>query len=433
MAAAATPSQQVLLLDPGLILADDNIRYSRKRSRLDSLKADILEHGGIHTPGEVEQLTPPVDGKKYRLTVGDYRLHAIMELNEQDHADLLFPAIVRPGRPPVDRVRRQLSENLERESMSPLDTATAIKKLLDLDVSKSDIRTIFARPGGKKGVEMIPASNAWLNMTLSFLDLDKPIREKIHLGLVGVAAAYELTKVAPEKRQAVLEKAEADRLKEIEREQSQESKLLATEKKSQEAQAKIDAEKMLLDVNKDELKLAKEQLKAKVEESTKAYSTVQMETDKEAKKIAEEHWLALEADVKGVKKLVADKTAEVTRREGKLTGGSKVADGLKAKLAEARTKTAAKGKGKKVGPTARQVKLSAKAAGEGNKVPLSVADIRGAVAAMVKSSYQTVKLVGQQLMACFDGGPTEKEMIEAVAIIVGDKPEPKVKPQAKSA
>lgn len=427
-----TPSTATILnIDPTSILADDadNIRYGLKRSRVDSLKTDILNYGGIHTPGEVEPLTPPQNGKKYRLTVGKYRHAAITELNAQDGAGLLFPAIVKNSGTPVDRIKRQISENNERESMSPLDTAVAIKKLLDNGVNKSEIRTIFARPGGKKGTEVVPASNAWVNMTLSFLQLSKPIQEKIHLGLVGVAAAYELTKVSPDKQKAVLERAEEARVKEQESESKMEERLLNDEKRTKAAQDKVEAKAMLLSVTKDELGVAEVQLKEKLGASVAAYQANQSlpkDAPAEAKKQAEEAWLALEADVKGAKKLVADKKAAIAKLETVVSGTTKVAEDLKKRLENARL---AKSKGKTAaGPTSRAVKQAAKAEGDGNHVALSLAEIRVAVAAMARSGFPTVKRIGKELTACFDGITTDKMMIEAVAIMVGDKPAPKVKP-----
>ncbi len=50
---------------------------------------------------------------------------------------------------------------------------------------------------------------------------------------------------------------------------------------------------------------------------------------------------------------------------------------------------------------------------------------------MAKSSYRTIKFMGKALTDCCDGGPTTKETIELIAIFVGDKPAPKVKPAAK--
>ena len=225
-------------LDPSVILADSNSRFGLKPLRVESLKLSILQEGGVMTPVEVEPLEKPVDGHLYRLTAGFYRHAAVTELNEKDSAGLTLPAIVKPLGDETVRLKRQLAENMERENQSPMDKAVAIKRLVDAGVPRIEIRKIFSTPGGRKGLVVQIASNSFINMTLSFLDLPKAIQEKIHDGRVGVAAAYELTKVNPEKRAAVLERAEADRIKAIEAEEKDEQKFLDSEKKAQEAREK---------------------------------------------------------------------------------------------------------------------------------------------------------------------------------------------------
>lgn len=423
--------QTILNLDPADILVGDNVRYGLKSHKKDALKASILEFGGVHTPIEVEKLDPPQDGKHYQLTVGAYRHAAASELNTSDNAGVTLPAIVRAAGSPVERLKRQVSENQDRENMSPLDTAVAIKKLMAAGVTKNEIRTIFARPGGKKGTEIVPASNAWVNMSLSFLDLPKSIQEKIHLGLVGVAAAYELTKVSPEKRVDVLEKAEAERKRLQDREEGDEEKYLNAEKKLKAEEDKINAAKMLVDVKRDELKIAKEQHDAKVKAGKDAYDAMRkVGLSAEEKAKAEETFKAIEADVKGTEKAIAAKAKELDREEQKISGSTKVAAGIKDRLSAARKN---KGKAKPASVTSRAVKEAAKAAGDGNHVPLTLVQIKALFAKMAGSSFSSVKKIGKVLTACADGIPTDNEAINEIAVIVGDKAAPKVKPQAPAA
>lgn len=420
MGTAAT--EQIVNVDPTLVLSNDNIRHSLLG--LDTLTADIIANNGVHTPGEAELLTPPVDGKKYRLTVGARRLASVLEANKSG-AGLTMPLIIRAAGTPLDRLKRQLSENLERKNMSPIDMAIAIKKLLAEGMSKSDIRGLFPRPGGKKGAQMQPASNSWVNMTLSFLDLPKGIQDKIHSGQVGVSAAYELTKVAPEKRQDVLDRAEEDRVKAAEKEEKEEEKFLASQKKVDEVDAKVAADKMLLDVTKDELKIAEDTLKTKTDEAAAAYVAMQSATPEDRPK-AEEHFKALEADIKGAKKLADTKKSAIKKTEEKLSGATKTADDLKKKLENARN---AKPLTKK-GPAAvsgKDVKAASAKEG-GGPVALTLPESRAAITTLTKSSYGTVKKIGGILASCFDGTLTNAQMIDQLAVLVGDKPAPKVKP-----
>ena len=229
---------QVTPIEPGLILADDNARFGLKQTRIDSLAQDIVYQGGIQVPLEVEKLDTPADGKEYRLTKGHYRLAAATQLNAEQDAGLQVPCIIRTPASGLDRLKLQLSENLERENLSPMDVAVAIKRLLDAGVSKMDVRNIFRRAGGRKGLKLQPASNSFINMMLSFLEFPKATQEKIHDGRVPVSAAYELSKSPREKWDKILADAEADRLSEIDREEKDEEKFLEREKKLAEATQK---------------------------------------------------------------------------------------------------------------------------------------------------------------------------------------------------
>lgn len=425
---------KIVQFDPAALLVDDDIRFSRKRHRIDTLKASILSYGSVHTPIEVEPLPAPTNGKTHRVTVGGYRTISVEELNRIDKAGLTVPAIVRSAGTPLDRLKRQLSENMDRENMSPLDTAISIKQLIDAGVSKSEIRTIFARPGGKKGTEVQPASNAWVNMMLSFLDLPQPIQEKIHLGLVGVGAAYELTKVSPEKRQVVLDKAEIDRLKEIDQEDKEDKKLLSQEKKAEEVNAELEAKKALLQITKDELAIAEQAHAAKVKEGSEAFNAAKVVgLSAEDRTKAQEHFRALQTDIKGAENLIVTKKKAVDSLEQKLSGVQKTAAEVRTKLASARAK--GKGEGKKEekkspGVTAHAIKTSAKEAGDGNHVPLTLVQVRSLLAKMANSRYPTVKKIGKALIACCDGVPTESETVDEIAVLVREKVAPKVKPQA---
>lgn len=227
---AVAAQDPMVFLDPHVILADDNTRFGLKPTRIDSLAKSITERGEVLEPVEVELLESPSNGHKYRLTTGFYRHAAVTQLNAQG-GGVNLPAIVRNAPTPAERLRRQLAENMERENQSPMDQAIAIKRLLDTGLTKMEVREIFSRPGGRKGNKTQPASNSFINMTLSFLDLTKDMQKKIHEGIIGVATAYELTKIPVEKRAAVLTRAEADRERQFKKEEKTEENFLAAEAK----------------------------------------------------------------------------------------------------------------------------------------------------------------------------------------------------------
>ncbi len=219
------PTETILQLDPTLILADDNARYGLKETAIDRLAADILESGGVHTPVEVVDLPGVTEGGHvYGLTYGYYRHAAVLRLIAEG-VPMLLPAIVRPAQDASVRLQTQLSENVARENLSPMDMAVAIDKLIAAGVSKTRIREVFARPTGKKSLTLEPASNAWVNMVRSLLQLPKPIRERIHDGRIGLGGAYQLTRVSPDRREALVARIEAARLEELEAEEREEAKL----------------------------------------------------------------------------------------------------------------------------------------------------------------------------------------------------------------
>lgn len=226
----------ILQLDPNIILADDNTRYNLKESRISTLADSIVAQGGVIEPVEVEPLPDGSNnGFQYRLTLGFYRHAAVKHLNTTQAAGLTLPAIVHINESPMDRLKRQMAENIERENQSPMDIAVGVKRLMDAGTPRIDIRTMFSRPTGtKKGGKVQPASNSFINMMLSFLELPKAAQEKIHTGVVGVKAAYQLTKVPKEKQAEILDKAEAERKKELEQEEKEEERFLTGEKKAAE-------------------------------------------------------------------------------------------------------------------------------------------------------------------------------------------------------
>src|SRR5438128_873300 len=297
---------QLLQLDPRTIAADDNVRYNLKKSRTDSLAQSILDEGRVLEPVGVETISPPVDGKHYRLRWGFYRHAAVEQLNK-DGAGLLLPAVLVDSAETASATKTQIAENHERETLSPMDRAVAIKRLLDSGVSRGDIRRIFSSAGGRKGNTVQPMSNAMLNILLRFLDLPKSVQEKIHDGRVGIEAAYELGKVPPEKRAAVLEQAEKDRLRRIDLEDKDEQKYLAAEQKLVQAQ---DEEKEAVTGEEQ----YREQITAAqklVEERTAALRAIQKEPyhdkDEAGKRAFTERLKASEADLKGAQKALKEK------------------------------------------------------------------------------------------------------------------------------
>jgi hypothetical protein len=73
-----------------------------------------------------------------------------------------------------------------------MDKAFAMKRMRDAGIPMIDIRTAFATVGGRKGQKIQEASNAHVNMIMSFLDFPKAIQNKIHDGIIPIWAAHQL-------------------------------------------------------------------------------------------------------------------------------------------------------------------------------------------------------------------------------------------------
>lgn len=424
---AKQTTEGLLQLDPGVILADENSRFGLKRLRIESLMQSILEQGGVMQPVEVEPIEGAKNGTAYRLTAGFYRHAAVSELNDKSAAGLTLPAIVKPLGDATQRLKRQLAENMERENQSPMDKATAIKKLEDAGVPRVEIRKIFSTPGGRKGLVLQPASNSFINMTLSFLDLPKAIQEKIHDGRVGVAAAYELTKVTPEKRAAVLERAETDRLKAIDVDEKDEEKFLGAIKKAEEARAKeAEAVETLKKAQADiesAKKDAEDLLRAAADKYKEAKSA---KGDDKAK--AEESFKAAESFAKAAEKKVETLSGTITKLTTQSEKAAKLAAEKSEQLANARknAKTNATNKGKAAVGSG-DVKKAAKEEGASTDyVPLKVTEVRRVVDDLcAPGSFPKVREIAQAFKACFDGVTTDRQLYTALAKITGEKKEKK--------
>lgn len=173
-------------------------RKAMEEEGLQELADSILAHGVLQ-PITVEALP---DGK-YRIVTGERRWRAAKiaveggEPCQKVGYDLsTIPALVIQTASEVNRLEQQLVENLAREDMSPMDTAKALRALLDLGVSKNALAKRVGR------------STAWVRKLLALLD---PVIEERaeRLGLVP-----EELSVADAERLAAAEETEVEQLAE---------------------------------------------------------------------------------------------------------------------------------------------------------------------------------------------------------------------------
>lgn len=441
MAKTEQQPAQLVELDPAHILANDNSRFGLKPSRVESMAQSIMDLGGIRVPVEVEALDPKVGKFTHKLKTGFYRHAAATMLNDTQKAGILVPALVRQSPDELTRLREQLAENMDRENQSPMDQAVAVKKLMDAGVSRLEIRTMFSRPNGKKGASQ-PASNSWLNIVLGFLDLPKAIQGKIHDGVIGVKAAYQLSKVPADKRAAIIEAAEAENAREREADEKEEKKFLEAQRKVEEAKAKVtDADSKIKDAQA-EVEKTTAAVAAKQKELAEVKKLPYLEADDKGKADIKEKLGAATNDVKSAEKLNKDAKNALAKLHEDKTKAEAVAQEQAQKLEGVKPKPK-QGRGKSTGVSDTDIKKAATKAevpGAGN-VPLGLAEIRIYLKSIcADTAHPIVASIGKVLRQAYDGITTEKEMMHDLAIITGEetgeltvRPEPvaKVKPAKK--
>lgn len=422
----ATKSDRVYQLDPATIAADANIRFAITDADSQEMQTSIAEYGSVHTPVEVYELDEAdKNGHLYGLLVGFRRLGAVIALNAAG-ADMTLPALVVP-KPDSDlaRLKRQISENVDRKSMSPMDQARAISELLESGLTNVEARSMFKRAGGKKG-EMVPMSNSWLNTTLSFLTLPKTMQAKIHAGLIGWSAAQELVKVDPDKRAEVLEKAEKVREEGLAKEAKEDAKFTEAESKLTTLNTEITETQKALELAQAEVEISEKAREEKETDSTKAYKAWQ-KAKGEDQKPAKEKLGAAAADFKAADKRWDDAKKALDKLKTKASKATETAEEMKERLAAARranTGATAKkpGRGKGEAVSASDVTKAAAAAGVATGVvKLTAADMRKTVEdLMLAGTYEKVTLIGAAFKRCFDGVGTPGMLMKELAVITGE-------------
>lgn len=423
--------QNTVMLPPEALLVTGNIRFGLKSYRVDALAGSIQEFGRVHTNLKVEALPEPgPHGELYSIREGHYRHAAVAKLNKSG-AGLELPCTVEPATEGLERLKFQISENLDRENLSPMDMAIAIKELLDAGLQKVEIRQMFQRPGGRKGMAMQPMSNSTLNIYVSFLEFPKPIQKKIHDGTLGVADAYKLTTKPKELWTEILEAAEASRIKGIDSEEAQETKFLEGEQKAAEQKAKEDADKAALEAAQKVAEVAKADAQAKLDAAAVAYKAAQAvpAKDKDAKKAAAEKFTAAETEAKVAEKAATSAQTEADKLQKKVETAQQTAADRKAKLDAARAQANAA----TPAPATGKLNIDAAAAavtGMGH-VALNALQMRKVVSDMcLPGSFPKVKLIAEALKRCFDGITTDGQLVNELGFITGERKErPKTMPK----
>jgi hypothetical protein len=416
-------TQTIIMLPPESLLADANIRYALKQSRIDSLADSILEQGGVMVPLEIESSMGIHSGAElasmqWRIVDGHYRHAAVAKLNKDKSAGLELPCIPVKMTDSTQRMKRQIASAVEREELNPLDMGYAIKRLMEAKVPRQEIRQIFAVTVGKKRV---PISNSKLNMYMSFLDFPKDIRNKIQDGAIGVSGAYQLTRSSRDKWSAIVGQLEKDRDAVAAQEARDEEKFNAGEAKVAEARSK--AKKLsddLVAARRDFTEKAKavDEFSSAESDAYKAKGASKSLTG-EDKKAAEEQYKLAEANTKAAVKLAGEAQKLVQKLEDKAKSADDQVETRRKALEDAR-KLSTKKKDK---PASRDdVAKAASKVGEGGPVPLSAPDMRKAVDEWsLPGSFDKVSEIAKIIKECFAGVTTPAQAYTKMGRVTGEK------------
>lgn len=137
---------------------------------------ESIKRRGVQTP-----VTVVARGDRFGLLLGTGRLAGTKEAG-----GTTIPAIVLAEEPSeADRLILQLTENLQRENLNPVDTARAIRRIMEL--SGCTAADAVARLGYSG-----PTASRWLRT----LNLSQEVLAKVKSGALSASAGYALTKVA---------------------------------------------------------------------------------------------------------------------------------------------------------------------------------------------------------------------------------------------
>lgn len=158
-------------------IPQDMVRESIDMDHVNELKESIEDIGLINPITVYER-----DGK-YRLVAGFHRLHAYKELGREK-----IPCMVLNTEKERD-VEIQITENISRKNLTPLEEALAYKRLID-----------EKKYSQERIAKMIGKTAQYVYLKLAILDYHPAVLEALQENKINEAQARELEKCKDEKR-----------------------------------------------------------------------------------------------------------------------------------------------------------------------------------------------------------------------------------------
>ena len=177
------------------LAAIDGIITPEDQLDLELLADDIFEHG-LHQPITVEEMR----NGDYRIAMGERRWRAVRLNREKGRPNSeTIECFVRQDLKGPKLKFAQLAENLQRQDLTELETATFLKKLLvDFpDLQKQQLAKLLKKP------------NAYISRILSLLD--PQWKHVVDAGIITYASLLEQFKALPEEaREALMNTAKSE-------------------------------------------------------------------------------------------------------------------------------------------------------------------------------------------------------------------------------
>jgi len=163
------------LVDISLInLAEEPDRFRPGDTGIDDLAASISEHGLINPI----TLIPAATDGRYDLVAGHRRLLAHVALGRLQIESKVLDRV------PEAIHALRLTENLQREDLSPIETAVAIKRWRDQEGITQE-----------QAAEKLGRGLSWLKKAESLLSLQDDLMDAVHTGQISASVAVALKSV----------------------------------------------------------------------------------------------------------------------------------------------------------------------------------------------------------------------------------------------
>lgn len=148
------------------------LRESIDAQRIGEL-ADSIAAEGLHQPIGVRG---PLADETWEIVFGHRRYLAHQMLRRETIEAKLYP-------PDYDPLQAAVSENLNREQMTPLEEAHAVARFVERGEPDAAIARLFRRSPG------------WVKVRRQLLTMPKDIQEAVQLGELGLAVAEQIADI----------------------------------------------------------------------------------------------------------------------------------------------------------------------------------------------------------------------------------------------